>query len=92
MAHRLAPPKLAGVHDIFHVPMLRKYNPIPSPILDYQAMDIEIKEWVSYVEKPLLILDRKEQWQTKWIALTQVLRQHHGTKEILQNEYFKSFS
>ncbi|XP_073051233.1 uncharacterized protein [Primulina eburnea] len=34
LAYRLAlPPALSGVHDVFHVSMLRKYHPDPSHVL-----------------------------------------------------------
>ncbi|XP_073271535.1 uncharacterized protein [Primulina huaijiensis] len=35
LAYRLAlPPSLSGIHDVFHVSMLRKYEPDPSHVLD----------------------------------------------------------
>ena len=35
MAYRLAlPPSLSGVHEVFHVSMLRKYTPDPAHIVD----------------------------------------------------------
>ena len=36
VAYRLAlPPQLSGVHNVFHVSMLRKYAPDPSYVLDW---------------------------------------------------------
>ena len=38
-AYRLAlPPSLSGIHDVFHVSMLRKYIIDPSHVLDYLGL------------------------------------------------------
>ena len=35
VAHRLTlPPSLSGVHEVFHVSMLRKYTPDPTHVVD----------------------------------------------------------
>ena len=35
LAYRLAlPPSMAGVHEAFHVSMLRKYTPNPAHVVD----------------------------------------------------------
>ena len=35
VAYRLAlPPNMSGVHEVFHVSMLRKYSPDPSHVVD----------------------------------------------------------
>ena len=35
IAYRLAlPPSLSGVHEVFHVSMLRKYTPDPAQVVD----------------------------------------------------------
>lgn len=47
-------PQLVGVHNIFHVSMLRKYKPNPSHILYPQPL--EIQSDMSYEEKPITIL------------------------------------
>ena len=42
IAYELAlPPTLAGVHDVFHVSMLRKYIPDPSHVLNYETLKIK---------------------------------------------------
>ena len=49
VAYRLAlPPQLSGVHNVFHVSMLRKYEPDPSHVLDW--VDLEVDEDASYKE------------------------------------------
>ncbi|PKA66001.1 hypothetical protein AXF42_Ash010410 [Apostasia shenzhenica] len=65
VAYRLAlPPKMMDFHNVFHVSMLRKYEPDPSHVLSQQ--DIEIKRDMSYIEKPIGILDRKDQVLRNW--------------------------
>ncbi|GMP39203.1 hypothetical protein CsSME_00010138 [Camellia sinensis var. sinensis] len=60
VAYRLAlPPQLSGVHDVFHVSMLRKYEPDPSHVLDWT--DLEVDEDASYEERPVQVLDRRDQ-------------------------------
>ncbi|KAL0543857.1 hypothetical protein IC582_018962 [Cucumis melo] len=50
-AYRLELPiKLARIHDVFHVSMLRKY--IPDPLHMLQEQPVELKEDLSYVEAP----------------------------------------
>ena len=35
VAYRLAlPPNMSGVHEVFHISMLRKYTPDPSHVVD----------------------------------------------------------
>jgi len=81
VAYRLAlPPKLGNLHDVFHVSMLKKYQPDPSHILDHEA--IKVDEKVRYIEEPMQILDRKEQiLKTKKIPLVKVLWRHHDMEE-----------
>ena len=80
-AYRLAlPPQLSGVHDVFHVSMLRKYEPDPSHVLDWT--DLVIDEDVSYEERPVRVLDRRDQvLRGKTIPLVKVLWKHHGVEE-----------
>ncbi|XP_058185847.1 uncharacterized protein LOC131303075 [Rhododendron vialii] len=60
VAYRLAlPPRLSGVHDVFHVSMLQKYEPDPSPILEW--FELELEADASYREEPIRILDSREQ-------------------------------
>ena len=58
VAYRLAlPPKMSGVHNVFHVNMLTKYIRDPSHVVDYN--DIEVNENMTYKERFVRILDRK---------------------------------
>ena len=81
VAYQLAlPPQLSGVHNVFHVSMLRKYEPDPSHVLDW--VDLDVEEDASYEERPVQILDTQEQvLQGKTIPLVKVLWKHHGIDE-----------
>ena len=73
VAYRLAlPPDLSHVHSVFHVSMLRKYVMDPSHVLDY--VPLEVQPDLSYLEKPIKILDHKMQMlRTKTIQLVKVI-------------------
>ncbi|GMP87827.1 hypothetical protein CsSME_00040045 [Camellia sinensis var. sinensis] len=81
VAYRLALPlQLSGVHDVFHVSMLRKYEPDPSHVLDWT--DLEVGEDISYEERPVRVLDRRDQvLRGKTIPLVKVLWKHHQVEE-----------
>ena len=80
-AYRLAlPPQLSGVHDVFHVSMLRKYEPNPSHVLDWTDLVADVD--VSYEERPVRVLDRRDQvLRGKTIPLVKGLWKHHGVEE-----------
>ena len=60
VAYRLAlPPELSGVHNVFHINMFKKYVRNPSHVLQHEPL--EIREDAMYVEKPVRIIDTKEQ-------------------------------
>ena len=64
-------PQLSGIHYVFHVSMLRKYEPNTTHILDWHHLNLQ--ENVMYEETPMEILDKKEQvLQTKTIPLVRV--------------------
>ena len=73
VAYRLRlPPELARIHDVFHVSMLRKYIADSSHVLRDQP--VELKEDLTYEERPVQIVDRKDQvFQNIVIPLVKVL-------------------
>jgi hypothetical protein len=81
LAYRVAlPPDLIGTHDVFHMSMLRKYIANPEVIVEYEPL--EIQEGLTYVEKPVRIVDKKEQvLRTKMIPIVKVLWCNHGVEE-----------
>ncbi|GAV87745.1 Chromo domain-containing protein [Cephalotus follicularis] len=81
VAYRLAlPPSLADVHNVFHVSMLRKYQPNPSYVLQWETL--ELRTDMGFKEIPIQILDRRiKQLRNKTITLVKVLWQYHGLEE-----------
>ncbi|XP_073317819.1 uncharacterized protein [Primulina huaijiensis] len=81
LASRLdLPQSLSAIHDVFHVSMLRKYEPDPSHVL--RTDEVELDSSLSYVEHPVQILDRKEkQLRNKTIPLVMVQWSRHGREE-----------
>ncbi|XP_028080805.1 uncharacterized protein LOC114282360 [Camellia sinensis] len=78
--HLALSPQLSGVHNMFHVSMLCKYEPNPSHVLDWT--EIKIDKNVSYEEKPLqILLTREKVLRGKTIPLVKVLWRHHGVEE-----------
>ena len=64
VAYRLAlPPSLSGVHNVFHVSMLRKYIPDPNHVMDYEPL--KLRDDLTYEEQPVKIVDKKEQELTR---------------------------
>ena len=81
VAYKLAlPPALSGIHNVFHISMLRRYVSDPSHILSYEPL--QVQEDLSYEEMPMKILDRKDQvLRNKTIRLVKVLWRNHSVGE-----------
>ncbi|XXG59363.1 hypothetical protein AAC387_Pa04g1463 [Persea americana] len=81
VAYRLKlPPEFSGVHDVFHVSMLRKYVKDPSHVIRYD--DVQIQPDAAYIERPLRIIDVKEQvLRTRTLRWFKLPWDHHGPKE-----------
>ena len=81
VAYELAlPPNLQHIHNVFHVSMLRRYHSDISHIIEYET--VEIQPDLSYEEKPVKILDRKEQiLRNKTISLERVLCKNQQIEE-----------
>ena len=81
VAYRLAlPPKLAKLHNVFHVSMLRKYHFDVSHILSVQ--DVQVQSDFTYDEEPKVILVREvKQLRNKQVPLVKAFWQHHGMEE-----------
>ena len=81
VAYRLAlPPSLSGVHEVFHVSMLRKYTPNPTHVVDWGEIIVDTD--VTFEEGPLCILNSRDQvLQCKTVWLITMLWQHQGVEE-----------
>ncbi|KAL8134605.1 hypothetical protein AgCh_009578 [Apium graveolens] len=59
VAYELAlPPHMEHIHNIFHVSMLKKYNPDSRHVIEYEP--IELQADLSYVESLIDILEERE--------------------------------
>ena len=95
MAYRLALPSvMVVIHPVFHVSMLRKYVYDPTHVINYE--DLELRPNLSFQERPVKILDRKEQvLRTKTIPLVKVLWKNFSQEETsweLEAKMKKKFS
>ena len=81
VAYRLAlPPNMLGVHEVFHVSMLRKYTPDPAHVVDWEEIEVDMND--TFEEGPVYIIDSRDQvLRRKTQRLVRVLWQHRGVKE-----------
>ena len=81
VAYRLAlPPSMLGVHEVFHVSMLRRYTPDPAYVGDWGEIEIDTDR--TFEEGPVHIMDSQDQvLRCKTVRLVKVLWQHRGVEE-----------
>ena len=81
IAYRLAlPPSISGVHEVFHVSILRRYTPDPAHVVDWG--EIEVDTNVTINEGPVCIMDSRDQvLRPKTVRLVRVLWRHRGVEE-----------
>ena len=59
VAYRLAlPPSMSGVHEVFHVFMLRRYTPDPAHVVDWG--EIEVDTDGTFEEGPVCIVNSRD--------------------------------
>ncbi|XP_042396452.1 uncharacterized protein LOC121986553 [Zingiber officinale] len=82
LAYRVAfPPNLAGVHNVFHISMLRKYMSNPSHVLNFEPLQLTPN--LSYEERPTQILSRQERrLRNKVIKMIKVRWLNHSKEEV----------
>ena len=81
VAYRLAlPPSISGVHEVFHVSMLRKYTLDPAHVVDWGQIEVDIDG--TFEEGPVCILDSRDQvLLCKTVRLVRVLWRLYGVEE-----------
>ena len=81
VVYRLAlPPSMLGVHEVFHVSMLRKYTPDPAHVVDWGQIEVDTDG--TFEERPVCILDSHDQvLRRKTVRLLRVLWRHYGVEE-----------
>ncbi|PKA61609.1 hypothetical protein AXF42_Ash018222 [Apostasia shenzhenica] len=83
VAYRLLLPfELEGIHDVFHISMLRKYVPHPAQVVQFDPKQMKIKPNLSYKEEPIRILARDvRRLRNKEIPMIKVLWSNQTEKE-----------
>ena len=81
VAYRLAlSSSMSGVHEVFHVSMLRKYTPDPAYVVDWGQIEVDTDE--TFEEGPVCIVDSRDQvLRRKTVRLVRVLWRHCGVEE-----------
>ena len=74
------PPSLSGVHNVFHISMLRKYVSDPTHVFSYEGLELD--QDLSYEERPVELLDKKDKvLRNKTIPLVKVLWSNNKSEE-----------
>ena len=78
VAYRLElPPSMSGVHEVFHVSILRKYTPDPAHVVDWGQIEVDTDE--TFEEGPVCIVDSRDKvFRRKTVRLVRVLWRHYG--------------
>ena len=81
VAYELAlPPYMEHIHNVFHVSMLKKYNPDSRHVIEYEP--IELQAYLSYVESLIEILEEREKvLRNKVVKLVRVLWRNPKVEE-----------
>ena len=81
VAYLLAlPPSMSGVHEVFHVSMLRKYTPDLARVVDWGHIEVDTDE--TFEEGPMCIVDSRDQvLRRKTVRLVRVPWRHYGVEE-----------
>ena len=81
VAYRLAlPPSMSGVHEVFHVSILRKYTPNPAHVVDWGQIEIDTDG--TFEKGPVCIVDSLD-WvlRCKTVRLVRVPWRHYGVEK-----------
>ena len=73
-------PHLQDIHKVFHVSMLKRYLPDSNYVIEYEP--IEIQPDLSFVERPLQILEGREKvLRNKSVSVVRVLQRNPRVEE-----------
>ena len=50
---------MSGVHEVFHVSMLRRYTPDPAHVVDWGEIEVDTDR--TFEEGPVCIMDSRDQ-------------------------------
>ena len=71
---------MSGVHEVFHVSMLRRYTLDPAHVVDWGEIEVDKDE--TFEEGPVCIVDSRDQvLRRNTMRLVRVLWQHLGVEE-----------
>ena len=74
------PPSMTGVHEVFHVSMLRKYTLDPAHVVDWGQIKVDTDE--TFEEGPVCIVDSRDQvLRRKTVRLVRVQWRNYGVEE-----------
>ena len=81
VAYRLALlPSMLGVHEVFHVSMLRTYTQDPAHVVDWGKIEVDADG--TFEEGPMCIMDSRDQvLRRKTVRLVRVIWRHRGVEE-----------
>ena len=81
VAYRLMlSPSMSGVHEVFHVSMLRRYTPDPAHVVDWGQIEIDTDG--TFEEGPVCVVDSIDRvLRRKTVRLVGLLWQHCGVDE-----------
>ena len=81
IAYWLALPlSMSGVHEVFHVSILRRHTPDPAHVVDWGKIEVDTDE--TFEKGPVCIMDSRDQvLRRKTLRLVRVLWQHCGLEE-----------
>ena len=71
---------MSGVHEVFHVSMLRKYTPNPAHVVDWGQIEVDTDG--TFEEGLVCIMDSRDQvLRHKTVRLVRVLWRHYGVEK-----------
>ena len=81
VAYRLAlSPSMSGVHEVFHVSMLRKNTSDPAHMVDWGQIEVDTDG--TFEEGPVCIVDSRDKvLRRKTVRIVRVLWRYYGVEE-----------